>query len=209
MRSRRRRLSPELLIQAYSCGAFPMASSRTGPIDWYSPDPRAIFALHPPDAFHLPRSLRRTLRRGTFRITHDQAFEQVIRACAEPRKQQHETWINEEIVQAYTQMHQLGLAHSVESWLDDPHGKTEPQLVGGIYGVSLGGAFFGESMFSRATDASKVCLAALVEHLRSRGFLLFDVQLSNPHLEQFGVVELPRHEFLHRLAEALSAEVTW
>jgi leucyl/phenylalanyl-tRNA---protein transferase len=203
------RLTPELLISAYCQGAFPMASGRRGKkIQWYSPDPRAIFELHPPEAFHVSRSLARTVRQRPFHITFDTAFERVVLACAEPRATEKSTWINDEIVRAYTHMHAIGLAHSIEAWEDSPDTGTR-ELVGGVYGLSLGGAFFGESMFSRRTNASKICLVHLANQLRCCGFVLFDVQLSNPHLEQFNVVELPREKYMERLHEALHVEVHW
>ena len=167
-----------------------MADSRDGRrIRWYAPDPRAVFPL---DTFHVPRSLRRTLRKSEFEVTVDADFPGVIRACAG----REETWISAEIERAYTELHRLGLAHSVETW-------RQGRLVGGLYGVALGGAFFGESMFSRKTDASKVALVALVEHLRARGFVLLDIQYLTEHLARFGAVEIPRAEYERRLAEAL------
>jgi leucyl/phenylalanyl-tRNA---protein transferase len=218
-------LSPQLLVRAYAQGLFPMARSRHGPIDWYSPDPRAILPLSPPAAFHVSHSLRQKLRRGEFLITRDLAFERVICACSQPRVYEESTWINPAIIRAYTGLHRLGLAHSVEAWTR-PEGPSPPcqtgaeqsvealaaqgcVLAGGLYGVALGGAFFGESMFSRATDASKVCLVYLVEHLRRQGYVLLDAQIVNPHMQQFGVVEIPRAEYLRRLADALALPVQW
>ena len=183
-------LTPDLLVRAYYAGAFPMADGRRGRIRWYAPDPRAIIPL---DAFHVPRSLARTLRRGVFEIRVDSAFAEVMRACAD----REETWISAAIVRAYTALHHAGLAHSVEAW-------REGELVGGLYGVSLGGAFFGESMFSRATDGSKVALVALVERLRAQGFSLLDTQFQTDHLARFGAIEIPRAEYERRLAEALT-----
>jgi leucyl/phenylalanyl-tRNA--protein transferase len=185
-------LTPDLLVRAYCAGFFPMADSRHGRIRWYSPDPRAVIPL---ETFHVPRSLRRTLRRGLFEVRVNGAFAAVIRACAE----RPETWISDEIVRAYEDLHALGLAHSVETW-------REGRLVGGLYGVALGGAFFGESMFSRETDASKVALVALVERLRARGFVLLDTQFLTPHLARFGAVEIPRADYLRRLEAALRVE---
>jgi leucyl/phenylalanyl-tRNA--protein transferase len=187
----REHLTADLLIRAYCAGVFPMADGRDGPLSWYAPDPRAVMPL---ETFHVPRSLRRTLTRGVFESRTDTAFTAVMRACAA----REETWISEEIVRAYTDLHRLGLAHSVESW-------REGELVGGLYGVALGGAFFGESMFSRATDASKVALVVLVERLRARGFTLLDVQFLTPHLARFGAVEISRREYERRLAGALRA----
>ncbi len=185
-------LAPENLLQAYASGFFPMADSKTGPIGWYSPDPRCIIPL---ERFVASRSLRRIVRKNVFSITYNVDFKQVITACAD----REETWISPEIVHAYTVLHQLGFAHSVEAWLGE-------RLTGGLYGVAIGGAFFGESMFSREPDASKVCLVHLVERLRSRGFALLDSQIMNEHIRQFGAVDIPRGEYLRRLQQALDRE---
>lgn len=186
----------ELLVSAYSSGWFPMALDG-GDIRWYSPDPRGIISL---ERFHVPSRLARVIRTGRFQVEVDRSFHAVIRACAETDRRDDDpgTWIDEEILASYVELHRLGLAHSVETWQDG-------QLVGGLYGVALGGAFFGESMFHRATDASKVALAALVERLRARDFRLLDVQWVTPHLEQFGAIEIRRSEYLQRLADALAA----
>lgn len=176
-------------MRAYRVGVFPMADGVDGDIHWYSPDPRAIIPL---ESFHLPRSLARTIRRGTFEVRVNTAFDAVMRACAA----RDETWISAEVLAAYEGLHRLGLAHSVEAW----QGET---LAGGLYGVALGGAFFGESMFSHATDASKVALAALVERLRARGFVLLDTQFQTDHLARFGTLEIARGDYLARLARAL------
>lgn len=223
--SRSTQIDPQLLIHAYCRGFFPMAQSGRGPIDWYSPDPRAILPL---DAFHVPRSLRKRLARDRYKITRDQAFERVLTACAEPRPKATETWISQAIINATTKLHRMGLAHSVEAWAQSTGSGQDHQddlgsdvkreqegavpgarLVGGLYGVSIGGAFFGESMFSTATDASKVCLVHLVEHLNVRGFTLLDVQFTNPHLEQFGIRQIPRSAYLQLLQGAISAPVQW
>jgi leucyl/phenylalanyl-tRNA---protein transferase len=188
-------LTTKLLVEAYCNGYFPMADSRTGPLWWYSPDPRAIIPL---DGFKISRSLRQRVRKGTFQIRMNSAFETVIRACAE----REETWISDEIIQGYITLHRDGYAHSVESW----HNGT---LAGGLYGVSIGGAFFGESMFSRETDASKVALVALVEHLRKRNFVLLDSQFINDHVRQFGTVEIPRVEYFRRLRDAVKMETNF
>jgi leucyl/phenylalanyl-tRNA--protein transferase len=193
-------LSPANLLNAYAHGVFPMADSRDGEVSWYTADPRAILPL---DAFHVPRGLRRVLRRRPFDIRMDTAFREVMIGCSEPRLADGDTWINLPIIAAYGQLHDLGYAHSVEAWSYDG------QLVGGLYGVSIGGAFFGESMFSRVSDASKVCLFHLVEHLRARGYALLDVQFHNPHLQQFGVIEITAAEYLARLREAIALDVTW
>jgi leucyl/phenylalanyl-tRNA--protein transferase len=193
-------IRPELLISAYGSGWFPMAVE-PGDIRWYSPDPRGIIPL---DGFHAPARLRRVIRSGLFRIERDRAFVEVIRACAESDRGDDDpgTWIDQEILESYCELHRLGFAHSVETWQDD-------RLVGGLYGVALGGAFFGESMFHRTTNASKVALAALVDHLQERGFRLLDIQWVTNHLEQFGAIEIPRARYLQRLAEALSVEATF
>lgn len=193
-------LTPELVMQAYAMGAFPMACSVSGRIEWYRPDPRAVLPLD--DRFKVRRSLRKRIARQEFDVRRDHAFAQVIRACAQPRPSSPETWISQPIIQVYTQLHRLGMAHSVEAWQDD-------ELVGGLYGVCLGGAFFGESMFSRVSDASQVCLVHLVEHLRSRGFTLLDVQFTNPHLQQFGVIEIPCAQYLTQLESAMELDVRW
>jgi len=185
-------LTTEMLLSAYAQGIFPMAVNRQGHIRWFSPDPRAIIPLD--ERFHIPHGLRRTLKKGRFTVSFDQDFPAVIEACS---KAHGETWISKGILRSYCELHQRGYAQSVETRLDG-------QLVGGLYGVHLGGAFFGESMFHRATDASKVALVALVERLRQRGFLLLDTQWTTPHLLQFGTYEIPRTEYLRILETALS-----
>jgi leucyl/phenylalanyl-tRNA--protein transferase len=183
-------LDPALLVRAYRKGLFPMALE-DGEIGWFSPDPRGILPI---ETFHVPARLARLVRQAPYEIVIDRAFEAVMCACAErPREG---TWISEEIVESYTALHRLGLAHSVEAWRGD-------ELVGGLYGVHLGGAFFGESMFHRATDASKLALVALVDRLARRGFTLLDTQWITPHLAQFGAIEIPRAEYLRRLEDAL------
>ena len=190
----------ELLVSAYSSGWFPMAVD-DGEIRWYSPDPRGIIPL---ESFHVPSRLARVIRGGTFQIELNRAFDTVIRACAETERRDDDpgTWIDREILESYVELHRLGLAHSVEAWQDG-------RLVGGLYGVALGGVFFGESMFHSKTNASKVALAALVEHLRARGFRLLDIQWVTPHLEQFGAVEIPRPIYLELLAEAIAIEAAF
>lgn len=196
MRSRARQaLDPELLLRAYALGWFPMGTGRRHRIEWFSPDPRGIIPL---DTFHAPSRLRRTVRQSRFEVRIDTAFEAVMRACAE----RDETWITDDIVTSYVSLHRLGVAHSVETWQDEV-------LVGGLYGVALGGAFFGESMFHTATDASKVALVALVERLKARGFTLLDTQWVTPHLEQFGAIEIRRSDYLERLAAALPNACTF
>jgi leucyl/phenylalanyl-tRNA--protein transferase len=184
----------DLLVSAYSSGWFPMAVE-PGEIRWYSPDPRGIIPL---DGFHASRRLARLVRQGRFAIRVDTDFQAVIRACAE-RQDEDGTWIDDEILDSYCSLHDRGLAHSIETWQDD-------QLVGGLYGVAIGGAFFGESMFHRATDASKVALVALVERLRARGFVLLDTQWLTDHLTQFGAIEIPRRRYLRLLEAALTVE---
>jgi len=182
--------TPTGLEFAYSCGIFPMHNHFTGGIDWYRPDPRAILPLN---GFHTSRSLAGTIRRGTFTVTFDTAFEAVMRGCAD---RSEGTWISEEFISVYGDLHRQGKAHSVEAWLDD-------RLAGGAYGVALGGAFMAESMFHYETDASKVALAALVEHLRIRGYQLLDVQYLTPHLSSLGAIEIPHREYNDRLRQAL------
>lgn len=190
-------LTVDLLVSAYASGWFPMAVGK-GDIRWFSPDPRGIIPL---DTFHVPRRLARVVSRGTFRIEINRSFADVIRACALADRDPEEagTWIDQEIFESYCRLHEAGYAHSVEAWQDG-------KLAGGLYGVALGGAFFGESMFHHVTDASKVALVALVERLRERGFTLLDTQWTTEHLEQFGAIEIPRSRYLKRLGEALELE---
>ena len=184
----------ELLLEGYRRGIFPMGMP-DGEIGWFSPDPRAVIPL---DTFHTPHGLRRILRKEQFEIRVNCAFVDVMRACAE----RDETWINEEIITSYGNLHRLGFAHSVEAW----HNK---RLAGGLYGVSIGAAFFGESMFYRVTDASKVALHALVQRLRERHFILLDTQWITPHLEGFGATEISKARYLRLLAQAVSQPVTF
>jgi leucyl/phenylalanyl-tRNA--protein transferase len=187
-------LTPELLLRAYAAGIFPMAEGADDPdVFWVDPERRGILPL---DGFHLPRRLARTLRHDVFDVRCDAAFEAVVRGCAEPTADRPKTWINDEIVRLYVALHRLGFAHSVETWRDGA-------LVGGLYGVVLGAAFFGESMYSRVTDASKVALAHLVARLRLGGFRLLDTQFVTEHLEQFGATEISRAQYHRRLAAAL------
>ena len=184
-------IEPELLLDAYQRGFFPMAVDKRGTIAWFSPELRAIIPLD--DRFHIPHGLRRTMKKQAFSLTFDEEFPAVIRACAARRDG---TWISPEIIKAYTALYRLGHAHSVEA-------RRDGKLVGGLYGVHLGGAFFGESMFHRSTDASKVALVVLVERLRQRGFVLLDTQWQTPHLRQFGAVEIPRREYQRILERAI------
>ena len=189
-------LPVDLLVSAYASGWFPMAVA-SGEIRWFSPDPRGIIPL---DAFHVSRRLARVVRSGAFTIHINRDFAQVVRACAlAERDDEAGTWIDQEIYESYCALHAAGYAHSVEAW-------QEEELAGGLYGVALGGAFFGESMFHRVTDASKVALVALVERMRERGFTLLDTQWTTEHLEQFGAAEIPREDYLKRLAAALRLE---
>lgn len=188
-------LTPQVLLSAYCQGIFPMAHD-DGRIYWYDPDPRAILPL---DAFHASRSLQRAVNKGLFDVRFNTAFGAVIRGCAEPAADRPETWISPAIIAAYERLHALGYAHSVEAWQDG-------RLAGGLYGVAINGFFAGESMFSRARDASKVALVHLVRHLCDRRFTLLDVQFPTNHLTQFGVITIPRAEYQKRLARALRTE---
>jgi leucyl/phenylalanyl-tRNA--protein transferase len=183
-------LSAPRLLLAYRSGLFPWT---VDPITWWSPNPRAIFEL---DQFHVPRRLAKTIRERPFEITADRAFRQVMEGCAAPAAGRRTTWITQEFVEAYTRLHAQGHAHSVECW-------QRGELAGGIYGVSLGGFFAGESMFHRVGNASKVALCHLVQHLRERGFALFDIQMATPATRPFGAAEIPRGEYLRRLAQAI------
>jgi leucyl/phenylalanyl-tRNA---protein transferase len=183
-------LSAPRLRLAYGRGIFPWT---VNPITWWSPDPRGIFELN---RFHIPHSLAKFIRKQPFEITHDRAFRHVMQACAAPAIGRRESWITPEFIEAYARLHELGDAHSVECWRGG-------KLVGGIYGVSRGGFFAGESMFHRATNASKVALCHLVGHLQSRNFALFDIQMITPATRQLGAVEIPRKEYLKRLEAAV------
>ncbi len=186
-------LIPELVLAAYETGYFPMAESQDATdVLWFNPDPRAIIPL---DEFHIPKSLKKTVRQEPYKITVDQAFRAVMEGCSEPRGPERECWINPAILNAYCELHELGHAHSIECW-------HEEQLVGGLYGVSLGAAFFGESMFSRMDDASKITLVYLLEIMLRAEYELLDTQYVNDHLQQFGVTEIPRTDYLGRLMRA-------
>jgi leucyl/phenylalanyl-tRNA--protein transferase len=187
-------LQPERLLEAYRHGIFPWYNDDQ-PILWWSPDPRTVLF---PDKLHISRSLKRSLRPGIFSVTLDTCFLQVMQHCAGPRPQYPDggTWITAEMLDAYTRLHELGYAHSVETW-------QEGKLVGGLYGVALGGAFFAESMFTRASDASKVALVSLVRQLEAWGFRLMDCQQSSPHLTALGAEAVPRRDFLNHLTAAL------
>ena len=193
-------LTPDLVLCAYAIGLFPMANDRYDPtVHWIEPRRRGIVPL---EAFHVPRSLRKVIRQGRFEVRTDTAFDAVIEACAEERPERPRTWLNDELIAIYGELHRRGNAHSVECWRDGA-------LVGGLYGVSMGAAFFGESMFSRERDASKVALAALVERLRAGGYRLLDTQFVTDHLRRFGVVEVSRETYRLLLREALAVQATF
>src|SRR6266480_3706112 len=181
-------IPPELLLQGYRLGVFPMAMEDDS-IEWFSPDPRAILPL---EDFHVPHALRRVLRKKMFETTINKAFSEVIEACAKRK----DTWINHEIIESYKRLHELGHAHSLEAW-------KQGRLAGGLYGVAVGGAFFGESNVHRVTDASKIALVALVEHLHAREFVLLDTQWLTPHLQRFGGIQISRSHYLRLLRRAV------
>ncbi|MFM2442243.1 MAG: hypothetical protein RL449_885 [Bacteroidota bacterium] len=187
-------LTAEALVYAYASGVFPMAEE-TGEILWYSPDPRAIIPI---DSYKPAKSLKPIINQKRFEIRVNTSFEQVMRNCALPRATEDETWISEELVQAYTSLHKMGLAHSVEAWQDGI-------LVGGLYGVSLGGAFFGESMFSLVSNSSKIAFHYLVQILREQNYSLLDSQFMNDNVLRYGAIEIPREEYKKRLTNALKS----
>ena len=194
-RSRQANITPDMLLRAYSIGMFPMAESADDPeIFWVEPDLRGILPL---DTFHVSKSLAKVVRQKPFDIRFDTAFEAVMAACAEPADDRPSTWINDTIKSLYATLHRMGHAHSVEAWDGE-------ELVGGLYGVSLGSAFFGESMFSRATNSSKICLVHLVERLKTRGFTLLDTQFTTEHLKTFGAIDLPKDEYAKLLEAAVA-----
>ncbi len=185
-------LSPERLLEAYRHGIFPWFNE-DDPILWWSPDPRMVLF---PAEFKISRTLRKTLRNGNYEVHTDTAFEQVMRACAAPRNGQAGTWILEEMIAAYCELHRMGYAHSVETWMDG-------ELVGGLYGMAIGSMFYGESMFCRRTDASKIALAHLARQLERHGFGMIDCQMNTPHLASLGAREIPRDDFINRLRELI------
>jgi leucyl/phenylalanyl-tRNA---protein transferase len=190
-------ITPQILLKAYAAGVFPMAETASdSALYWVEPEERGIIPL---DAFHISRSLRKAVRQQPFEIRIDTAFNEVIRLCAERTSDRKDTWINSRIISLYTQLHKINCAHSVEAWSDG-------QLVGGLYGVKIGAAFFGESMFSRATDASKICLVHLVARLNFGGFTLLDAQFVNPHLTQFGTLAIKKADYHKRLDPALDGD---
>lgn len=187
-------VTPQVLLKAYACGIFPMSESADDQeMFWVEPEKRGILPL---DQFHVPRSLKKSMRKAGFEFKIDTAFANVLTACAEPAENRNSTWISVRIKNLYTQLHQMGNAHSFETWLNG-------HLVGGLYGVRLGGAFFGESMFSRVTDASKAALVFLVHEMRKNNFILLDTQFTTPHLERFGVIEIPKEVYQEKLEIAL------
>jgi len=189
-------ITPEILLRAYSIGLFPMAESADDPeIFWVEPDLRGVLPL---EEFHVSKSLAKTIRRKPFDIRFNHDFDAVIAACAAETGDRPSTWINQTIKSLYSTLHQIRHAHSVEAWDGD-------ELVGGLYGVSLGSAFFGESMFSRRTNASKICLVHLVEQLRAKGFTLLDTQFTTEHLKTFGAIDVPKDEYTHMLAAAMAS----
>lgn len=192
--------TPDLILKAYACGVFPMAERKDDPhVFWVDPDWRGVLPL---DSFRVPRRLARTVRSGRFQVTVDTDFDGVISGCSRRCARRPESWINDAIIEAYNGLFERGFAHSVESWY-------EGRLAGGLYGVALGAAFFGESMFSVERDASKVTLVHLVERLKAGGYVLLDTQFVTAHLERFGAVELPRGTYLMKLREALDREATF
>lgn len=195
-RSRDQRITPELLLRAYSIGLFPMSDAADDPeIFWVEPELRGILPL---DAFHVSKSLAKAVRKKPFDIRFDTAFDAVVEKCAEEAEDRPSTWINDTIRELYGALHKLDHAHSVEAWEGDA-------LVGGLYGVSLGSAFFGESMFSRRTNASKICLVHLVERLKMRGFTLLDTQFTTEHLKTFGAIDVPKQDYLKLLDKAMDS----
>ncbi len=193
-------LTADQLVRAYSMGVFPMARHRDDPrLFWIDPEERGILPL---EQFHLSHSMRKVLRHTDLVVRCDSAFEAVMRLCAAPATDRPETWINDEILRLFVELHRYGLAHSVEVWRD-------ASLVGGLYGLALGSAFFGESMFSRETNASKIALAHLVARLRRGGYTLLDTQFVTEHLAQFGAIEIPRRDYLQRLADAIGQRATF
>jgi leucyl/phenylalanyl-tRNA--protein transferase len=189
-------LQVERLLAAYRQGLFPWTVK---PVTWWSPDPRGIIELN---EFHVPNSLARVVRKRTFAVTMNRAFREVMQACAAPGPKRRDTWITTEFIAAYTQLHQQGHAHSIECW-------QSRELVGGIYGVAIGGLFAGESMFHRSDNASKVALYSLVEHLRARNFLLFDIQMVTTVTKTLGAKAIPRSAYLRRLAEAVTKDCSF
>lgn len=187
-------LDPALILEAYAQGIFPMSDDAEDPdVYWVRPEKRGIIPL---DRFHIPRSLKKHIKKNPYKIRFDSDFKGVISGCSEAKTGRETTWINKTIRCFYEELFNHGFCHTVEAWQDE-------HLVGGLYGIALGQAFFGESMFSRMKDASKICLVSLVEQLQKQGFILLDTQFTTPHLEQFGAIEIPRKEYEKLLSEAL------
>ena len=204
MSRRQFEITPDLMLRAYRAGLFPMAETRRGDrLYWLDPEQRGVLPL---DRFHLSRRLARTVLSGSFTVTANRDFPGVIKGCAAPADGREDTWINPEIERLFGALHRMGHAHSVEAWLP---GAAGPVLVGGLYGVALGGAFFGESMFSTVRDASKVALVHLVARLRLNGFTLLDAQFQTTHLAQFGCTEIPRQAYKRLLSEAVEEQARW
>jgi len=190
-------ITPQVLLKAYACGIFPMAESASDPgLFWVEPELRGIIPL---ERFHIPQSLKKAMRKEPFEIRVDHDFEAVIEACAQSTPERPKTWINERIRRLYTQLHEIGHCHSLECW-------SNGELVGGLYGVRLGAAFFGESMFSRHKDASKIALVHLVHRLKAGGFMLLDTQFTTDHLKRFGAIDVPRQTYSRLLAEAAAGD---
>lgn len=190
-------ITPQVLLRAYACGIFPMAETADDPdMFWVEPEIRGVLPL---DNFHIPKSLKKTMRKTGMKVFMDRDFESVIEACSQTSSTRRETWINAKIKHLYSELHQMGFANSVEVYEGD-------ELVGGLYGVRLGRSFFGESMFSRKADASKIALVHLVAQMKKTGFILLDTQFTTPHLERFGVIEVPKDDYRSLLEEALIGE---
>ncbi|MEM8834529.1 MAG: leucyl/phenylalanyl-tRNA--protein transferase [Planctomycetota bacterium] len=214
--------SVELHISAYRAGYFPMADERAGDVGWYNPDPRAILPLREADGLHVPRTIERRIRQQRFELTSDTAFAEVVAQCARPRFPGDGRWIDPTMTRWYRELHDAGITHSLEAWRTDP-ATNERALVGGIFGLAIGRAFFAESMFHTprprrpdgtrdpldGTDASAVCLVTLARHLHACGFSLLDVQLANEHTNRFGVTEVSRADFLPLVAHATDAPPAW
>lgn len=192
-------LTVDMLLYAYTHGIFPMADGRNGEVHWYSADPRAVIPL---EMYRPQRSLRPILNKKTFEVRYNTCFETVMRNCAAPRSTDPNTWISEEMIQVYVQLHQLGYAHSVETWY-------EGELAGGLYGVTLGGAFFGESMFTLRPNASKVAFHYLIHRLAEKGFTLLDTQFINDNVLRYGAIEIPATDYMRQLEMAISQSVTF
>ena len=199
-------ITPDMVLYAYANGMFPMAdNAQSEDLYWYDPPLRGQLSI---SNLHVPRKLRKTLRKYPYEIRVNTAFQDVIAACAEKHATRPETWINPQIIELFTTLHDMGFAHSVEAWEKDKKTGAE-KLVGGVYGLALGAAFFGESMFSRATDASKIALVHLTARLWKQGFQIFDTQFINDHLKQFGIYEIPQAEYKENLAKALQKEAVF